>query len=74
MTVFMDESNEKGPKRLIDVKVVNKGHNYDICYRIFLHFSSTTFARLKFLARFFFVHDRAPKIFGSRTKSCTIVR
>ena len=62
MTVFMDKSDEKGFKRRIDVKLVNKGQNYNTFYTIFQQLSSTIFARFKFLARFF-----------SCTNSCTIV-
>ena len=58
MTVFMDKSDVKEPKRLIDVKLVNKGQNYDPFYPIFQQLSSTIFARFKFLARFFFVHEK----------------
>ena len=31
----MDESDEKEPKRIIDVKLVNKGQNYDPFHPIF---------------------------------------
>ena len=62
MTVFMDKSDVKEPKRLIDVKLVNKGQNYDPFYPILQQLSNTIFARFKFLARFF-----------SCTNSCTIV-
>ena len=50
MPIFVDE---KGSKRRIDVKLVNKGKNYDPFYPIFQQLSSTIFARFKFLARFF---------------------
>ena len=49
----MDESDEKEPKRIIDLKLVNKGQNYDPFYPISKQLSGTIFARLKFLARFF---------------------
>ena len=49
----MDESDEKGLKRRIDVKLVNKGQNYDPFYPILQQLSNTIFARFKFLARFF---------------------
>ena len=62
MPIFVDESVEKGSKRRIDVKLVNKGNNYDPFYPIFQQLSSTIFARFKFIARFF-----------SCTNSCTIV-
>ena len=53
MPIFVDESEEKGSKRRIDVKLVNKGKNYDPFYPIFQQLSSTIFARFKFIARFF---------------------
>ena len=53
MPIFVDESEEKGSKRRIDVKLVNKGQNYDPFYPIFQQLSSTIFARFKFLERFF---------------------
>ena len=53
MTVFMDKSDVKEPKRLIDVKLVNEGQNYDPFYPILQQLSNTIFARFKFLARFF---------------------
>ena len=62
MPIFVDESEEKGSKRRIDVELVNKGKNYDPFYPIFQQLSRTIFARFKFLARFF-----------SCTNSCTIV-
>ena len=62
MPIFVDESEEKGSKRRIDLKLVNKGQNYNTFYTIFQQLSSTIFARFKFLARFF-----------SCTNSCTIV-
>ena len=49
----MDKSDVKEPKRLIDVKLVNEGQNYDPFYQILQQLSSTIFARFKFLARFF---------------------
>ena len=45
MTVFMDKSDVKEPKRLIDVKLVNKGQNYDPFYPILQQLSNTIFAR-----------------------------
>ena len=53
MPIFVDESEEKGSKRRIDVELVNKGKNYDPFYPIFQQLSSTIFARFKFSARFF---------------------
>ena len=53
MPIFVDESEEKGSKRRIDVELVNKGKNYDPFYPIFQQLSRTIFARFKFLARFF---------------------
>ena len=37
----MDKSDVKEPKRLIDVKLVNKGQNYDPFYPILQQLSST---------------------------------
>ena len=62
MPIFVDESEEKGSKRRIDVKLVKKGKNYGPFYPIFQHLSRTIFARFEFLARFF-----------SCMNSCTIV-
>ena len=70
----MDESDEKGLKRRIDVKLVNNGQNYDPFYPIFQQLSSTIFARFKFLARFFvhsgleLVGDRPGLVCGSLVK------
>ena len=38
MTIFVGESEEKGSKRPIDVKLLNKGQNYDPFYPIFQQF------------------------------------
>ena len=65
MSIFVGESEEKGSKTRIDVKLVNKGQNYDPFYPISKQLSGTIFARFKFLAR---------KIFWLRTKSCTKAR
>ena len=46
MTIFVNESEEKGSKRRTDRKLVNKGQN-----SVFQQLSSTIFARFKFLAR-----------------------
>ena len=62
MSIIVGESEEKGSKTRIDMKLVNKGQNYYPFYPIFQQLSSTIFARFKFLARFF-----------SCTNSCTIV-
>ena len=43
MPIFVDESVEKGSKRRIDVKLVNKGQNYDPFYPILQQLSSTIF-------------------------------
>ena len=41
MLIFVDESEEKGSKRRIDVKLVNEGQNYDPFYPILQQLSST---------------------------------
>jgi len=52
MTIFVDKSNEKGPKRCIDVKLLNKGQNNAEINPIFQRLSIMIFVRFKFLARF----------------------
>ena len=70
MAIFVDKSNEKGPKRYIDVKLLNTGQNYAEINPIFQRLSSMIFVRFKFLARSL----RAREIFRPRTKSCTIAQ
>ena len=72
MVIIVGESDEKGPKRLHLVKLVNKGHNYDPFakyFNIILDFKKHDFRTMlifctNILATHEIVHDRTIRYFS----------
>ena len=64
MVIFVGESDEKGPKRLHLVKLVNKGHNYDPFakyFNIILDFKKHDFRTMLIFCTIFFVQESRTK-------------